>query len=106
MHIEKNIFDNILNIVIAIKGKTKNNPSAWKDLKILCNPPESEVDERMPNVMPKAIYILTKEQKRRICEWISHLKLSDGYASILACCVYMKELRMHGIKSHDCHVLM
>ncbi|KAK4386013.1 hypothetical protein Sango_2471900 [Sesamum angolense] len=42
----------------------------------------------------------------RICEWISHLKFSNGYASNLARCVSMKELRLHGMKSHDCHVFM
>ncbi|KAL0417048.1 UNVERIFIED_CONTAM: hypothetical protein Slati_3536700 [Sesamum latifolium] len=89
-----------------IKGKTKDNLNAQKDLKIICNRPELEVDERRPNVMPKAVYTLTREQKRRICEWITRLKFSDGYASNLACCVYMKELWLHGMKSHDCHVFM
>ncbi|KAL0292626.1 UNVERIFIED_CONTAM: hypothetical protein Sangu_2528400 [Sesamum angustifolium] len=46
------------------------------------------------------------EQKRRICEWITHLKFSNGYTSNLARCVNMKELRIHGMKSHDCHVFM
>ncbi|KAL0380533.1 UNVERIFIED_CONTAM: hypothetical protein Sangu_0117600 [Sesamum angustifolium] len=42
----------------------------------------------------------------RICEWISHLKFLNGYASNLARCVDMKEMRLHGMKSHDCHVFM
>ncbi|KAL0294460.1 UNVERIFIED_CONTAM: hypothetical protein Scaly_3121300 [Sesamum calycinum] len=41
--------------------------------------------------MPKTVYILDLEQKRRICEWITHLKFSDGYTSNLARCVNMKE---------------
>ncbi|KAL0423445.1 UNVERIFIED_CONTAM: hypothetical protein Sradi_0879300 [Sesamum radiatum] len=49
-------------------------------------------------MMPKTVYILTREQKRRICEWITHLKFSDGYTFNLARCVNMK--------SHDCHVFM
>ncbi|KAK4382862.1 G-type lectin S-receptor-like serine/threonine-protein kinase [Sesamum angolense] len=57
-------------------------------------------------MMPKIIYTLTKKQKRRISEWITHFTLSDGYASNLACCVDMKELRLHGMKSNDCHVFM
>ncbi|KAK4383485.1 hypothetical protein Sango_2770800 [Sesamum angolense] len=106
MHIEKNVFENIFNIVMDIKGKTKDNLNAWKDLKIICNRSELEADKRRPNVMPKAIYTLTREQKRRICEWVTHLKFSDDYASNLAHCVDMKELRLHAIKSHDCRVLM
>ncbi|KAL2235281.1 UNVERIFIED_CONTAM: hypothetical protein Sindi_1260300, partial [Sesamum indicum] len=56
--------------------------------------------------MPKAVYSLTKEQKIRICEWISHLKFPDGYTSNLAHCIDMKEMRLQNMKSHDCHVFM
>ncbi|KAL0455299.1 UNVERIFIED_CONTAM: hypothetical protein Slati_0869100, partial [Sesamum latifolium] len=89
-----------------IKEKTKDNLNARKDLKIICNRSELDVDERRPNVMPNAVYTLTREQRRRICEWITHFKFSDGYASNLARCVDMKELRLYGIKSHDCHVFI
>ncbi|KAL2231174.1 UNVERIFIED_CONTAM: hypothetical protein Sindi_1711800 [Sesamum indicum] len=37
MHIEKNMFDNIFNTVMDIKGSTKDTLNAWKDLKIICN---------------------------------------------------------------------
>ncbi|KAL0434227.1 UNVERIFIED_CONTAM: hypothetical protein Slati_2757000 [Sesamum latifolium] len=57
-------------------------------------------------MMPKAVYTLTREQKRRICEWITRLKFPDGYASSLARCVDMTSLRLHDMKSHDCHVFM
>ncbi|KAL0284774.1 UNVERIFIED_CONTAM: hypothetical protein Sangu_2809900 [Sesamum angustifolium] len=106
MHIEKNVFDSIFNNVMDIKGKMKGNMNAWKDLKIICNRPELEVNERRPNVMPKVVYTLTKEQKRRIRELITYLKFPDGYASNLAYCDDMKELRLHDMKSHDCHVFM
>ncbi|KAL0324683.1 UNVERIFIED_CONTAM: hypothetical protein Scaly_2435400 [Sesamum calycinum] len=54
--------------------------------------------------MPKAVYTLTKEHKKRIREWVSHFKFLDGYTSNLAC--RYEELRLHDIKSHDCHVFM
>ncbi|KAL0401594.1 UNVERIFIED_CONTAM: hypothetical protein Slati_4189300 [Sesamum latifolium] len=68
MHIEKNVFDNIFNTVMYIKEKTKDNLNAQKDLKIICNQPKLELDERRPNALPKQVYTVTKEQKRRICE--------------------------------------
>ncbi|KAL0287406.1 UNVERIFIED_CONTAM: hypothetical protein Scaly_2765000 [Sesamum calycinum] len=80
--------------------------NAHRDLKIISNRPELELDEHKLNVMPKAIYTLGKEQKRRVCEWIRGLKFPDGYASSLARCVDMMKLRMHGMKSHDCYVLI
>ncbi|KAL0283511.1 UNVERIFIED_CONTAM: hypothetical protein Sangu_2885700 [Sesamum angustifolium] len=89
-----------------INGKMKDNMNARTDLKIICIRPKLELDERRPNVMPKAIYTPGKEQKRRVCEWIRGLNFLDGYASNLACCVDMTKLRMHGMKSHDCHVFM
>ncbi|KAL0307565.1 UNVERIFIED_CONTAM: hypothetical protein Scaly_2978600 [Sesamum calycinum] len=76
MHIEKNVFENIFNTVMDIKGKSKDNLNARKDLAIICNRPELQVDERRLNVMPKAV------------------------------CVDMTELRLHGMKSHDCHIFM
>ncbi|KAL0317437.1 UNVERIFIED_CONTAM: hypothetical protein Sangu_2158000 [Sesamum angustifolium] len=84
MHIEKNVFDNIFNTVMDIKEKTKDNINASRDLKIICNRPELELDKRRPNVMPKVVYTLENEQKRRVCEWIRALKFLDGYASNLA----------------------
>ncbi|KAL0457803.1 UNVERIFIED_CONTAM: hypothetical protein Slati_0407500 [Sesamum latifolium] len=106
MHIEKNVFDNIFNTVMNIKRKTKDNLNARWDLKNIYNRSELELDERRPNVMPKAAYTLSKEQKMRVCEWIKGLQFPDGYASNLARCVDMTKLRMHGMKSHDCHVFM
>ncbi|KAL0320266.1 UNVERIFIED_CONTAM: hypothetical protein Sradi_5288100 [Sesamum radiatum] len=91
MHIEKNIFDNIFNTVMNIKRKTKDNLNTHLDLKSICNRPELELelDEHRSNVMPKAAYTLSKEQKRRVREWIKGLKVPDGYASNLARCVDM-----------------
>ncbi|KAL0308916.1 UNVERIFIED_CONTAM: hypothetical protein Sradi_5833900 [Sesamum radiatum] len=84
MHIEKNVIDNIFNKVTDIKGKTKDNMNARRDLKIICNRIELELDEHRSNVMPKAVYTLGKEQKRRVGEWIRGQKFPDGYASNLA----------------------
>lgn len=39
-------------------------------------------------------------------KWIKELKLPDGYASRLGRCVDMKNGKLFGLKSHDCHVLM
>ncbi|KAK4389756.1 hypothetical protein Sango_2312600 [Sesamum angolense] len=106
MHIEKNVFNNIFNTVMDIKGKTTDNMNVRRDLKIIHNCPELELDERRPNVMPKEVYTLGKVQKRKVCEWIQGLNFPNGYASNLGHCVDTTELWMHGMKSHDCHVFM
>jgi predicted amino acid-binding ACT domain protein len=108
MHIEKNVFDNVFNTVMDIKGKTKDNVNARRDLKLYCNRKDLEVHEQSNGkiIKPKANYTFTLEQKRAICEWVKCLKMPDGYASNLARCVDMKEGKLHGMKSHDCHVFM
>jgi len=37
MHIEKNVFENIFNTVMDVKGKTKNNIKARLDLALFYN---------------------------------------------------------------------
>jgi hypothetical protein len=37
MHIEKNVFENIFNTVMDVKGKTKDNIKAKLDIALLCN---------------------------------------------------------------------
>ncbi|KAL0346362.1 UNVERIFIED_CONTAM: hypothetical protein Scaly_1652200 [Sesamum calycinum] len=51
MHIEKNAFDNIFNKVTDIKGKTKDNMNARRDLKIICNRLELELDKHRSFLM-------------------------------------------------------
>ncbi|KAK4395843.1 hypothetical protein Sango_1738600 [Sesamum angolense] len=106
MDIEKNVFDNIFNIIMDIKGRRNDNLNARKDLKIICNRPKLEVDEQRPNAMPKAVYTLTKKQKRGICKWIRSLNFPNGDPSNIVHCADMIELRIYGMKNHNCHVFM
>ncbi|XP_056864276.1 uncharacterized protein LOC130511354 [Raphanus sativus] len=45
MHIEKNFFDNLMNTVLNIQGKTKDNLKSRLDLVDICDRPELHVDE-------------------------------------------------------------
>ncbi|GKV00533.1 hypothetical protein SLEP1_g13208 [Rubroshorea leprosula] len=57
-------------------------------------------------IKPNALYVLSREQRALICQWLKELRFPDGYASNIARCVNMQELRLFGMKSHDCHVFM
>ena len=37
MHIEKNMFENIFNTIMDVKGKTNNNIKARLDIALFCN---------------------------------------------------------------------
>jgi hypothetical protein len=56
--------------------------------------------------IPKVCYSLTVDAKKVLLEWIRELHLPDGYSTNLSRCVDMRELKMAGMKSHDCHVLI
>ena len=106
MHIEKNVFDNVFNTVMDIKGKTKDNIKARMDLKEYCKRRELELQELANGnlLKPKATYSFNLEQKRGVFKWMKELKMPDGYASNLSRCVNMNEGKLIGMKSHDCHV--
>jgi hypothetical protein len=108
MHIEKNFFDNILNTVMNVKGKTKDNEKARKDLSQYCCRRDLEM-QALPNGKigkPKASYTLTKSDAKLVCKWLKELRMPDGYASNLARCANVEKGTVHGMKSHDCHVFM
>jgi hypothetical protein len=108
MHIEKNVFENVFNTVMDVKGKSKDNVKARMDLADICKRRELELHYSSEGklIKPKAKYSFTIEQKRTVCEWVKQLKMPDGYASNLSRCVDMREGKLFGMKSHDCHVFM
>ncbi|XP_029130026.1 uncharacterized protein LOC114916771 [Cajanus cajan] len=108
MHTERNVFMNVFNTVMDINGRTKDTNNARLDLAEICNRRELELKDvgRGKLIKPKATYALTKSQRVAICQWVKELKLPDGYASNLGRCVVIKEGKLHGMKSHDCHVFM
>ena len=55
---------------------------------------------------PKAAYAMTKFERLAVVKWVKELKLPDGYASNLGRCVDLNKGKIHGMKSHDCHVFM
>ena len=56
--------------------------------------------------MPPACYTLSKEEKKRVCETLQQLKVPDGYSSNFENLGSMQDLKLVGLKSHDCHILM
>ncbi|GAU47807.1 hypothetical protein TSUD_404120, partial [Trifolium subterraneum] len=86
MHIEKNFCDNILHTVMDVPGKTKDNEKARCDLSLFCKRPEIEL-KLLPNgkyLKPKAVYTLTSDEAKSVCQWLKELRIPDGYSSKLA----------------------
>jgi len=108
MHIEMNFFDNIFNTIMEVKGKTKDNDKAIENLALYCRRLDLELKLK-PNgniLKTKENYSLTTEESKLVYHWIKELRMPDGYSSNLARCVNVDKGRIHGMKSHDCHVFM
>ncbi|CAN6577294.1 unnamed protein product [Malus baccata var. baccata] len=107
MHIEKNICDNIVGTLLDMDKKSKDGLAARADLEIL-NIRHGQHPRREGNrtFRPPALFTLKREEKTAFCEVLSTIRVPDGYSSNLSRCVHVNERKIHGLKSHDCHVLM
>ncbi|XP_050222376.1 uncharacterized protein LOC126672469 [Mercurialis annua] len=86
-------------------GKTKDHAKSREELNDICDRPELAKDP-ITGRFPKALYALDKDGKKALLEWIKLIRFPDGYASNLSRCVDTVGLKMHGMKSHDCHIFM
>jgi hypothetical protein len=91
-----------------VKGKTKDNLKARRDLEVYYHRLEFLVLSADAGrvFVPKTCYSWTVEAKKVFFEWIRELHLPDRYFSNIYRCVYLKELKMSWMKSYDCHVFM
>jgi hypothetical protein len=107
MHIKKNVFENILNTVMDVKGKTKDNIKARLDVALFCNRQNIElVHDESRVAKPRASFMLEKNAQLLVYKLLKSLRFSDGYTSNISRLVNMEEYRLYGMKSHDCHVFM
>ncbi|KAK2455160.1 hypothetical protein QL285_002640 [Trifolium repens] len=91
-----------------VKGKTKDNDKARKDIALYCRRNDLLL-KTLSNgkvLKPRANYTLSIDEAKSVCRWVKELKMPDGYASNLARCADVDNGRMCGMKSHDCHVFL
>ena len=104
MHIEKNVFDNLVYTFLDDKKKSKDNLSARKDLRELGIRSDLWPDDN--EKYKAACFTLDNDRKDIFLSVLKNVKLTDGYASNLSTCVDVKSRKISGLKSHDCHVIM
>lgn len=103
MHIEKNVFDNLVYTLLDDKNKSKDNLNARKDL---CELGIRSELWPVENEKYQACFTLNKEGKDIFLSVLKNVRLPDGYASNLSSCVDVCSRKLSGLKSHDCHVIM
>ncbi|XP_060969844.1 uncharacterized protein LOC133037053 [Cannabis sativa] len=107
MHIEKNVCESIVGTLLDIPGKSKDGLSSRLDLVELgIRHSLAPVDKGKRTYLPPAAFTLSKEEKQAVCNSFAKMKVPDGYSSNVRNLVCMEELKLMGMKSHDCHTLM
>ncbi|XP_074327830.1 uncharacterized protein LOC141665746 [Apium graveolens] len=64
-----------------------------------------EVGEKR-TYLPPAPYTLSRKEKKTILASLYDMKLPYGHASNIRNCVSMIYMKLYGLKSHDCHILL
>nr|XP_004492006.1 uncharacterized protein LOC101504571 [Cicer arietinum] len=104
---EKNVCDSVIGTLLNIPGKTKdglNSRLDMVDMGIRQQLAPQSTGKR--TYLPPACHTLSKKEKRCFCECLRGIKVPHGYSSNVKSLVSMKDLKLVGLKSHDCHILM
>ncbi|KAI9200313.1 hypothetical protein LWI28_005804 [Acer negundo] len=105
IHIEKNVYDNILWTLLGVVGKSKDNLKSRRDLKNwgLRRPLYLQQQGATKVYLPSVCFTMNKVNKDVFLKVLKSVKVPNGYASNISRCVHMKEHTIFGHKSQDSH---
>ncbi|GJT39211.1 putative ribonuclease H-like domain-containing protein [Tanacetum coccineum] len=109
MYIEKNVCESLIGLLLNISGKTKDEVKVRKDMEAMKIRPElapREIVGKTSTYLPPACYTMSKAEKTKFCQCLSEIKVPSRYSANIKTLVSMQDLKLFGMKSHDCHVLM
>ena len=55
---------------------------------------------------PTALFTLAREEIDVMRNTLKNISVNDGYLSNISRCVDIEKMKIFGLKSHDCHILM
>ncbi|XP_074298247.1 uncharacterized protein LOC141629085 [Silene latifolia] len=106
MHVEKNVFDSIIGTLLNMPNKTKDGVKARYDMVARGRFEVKPVEKGKRTYLPPTCTTLSRKEKMALCESIKGMKVPHGYSSNISRLVSLKDLKLVGLKSHDCHVLL
>ncbi|CAM8987826.1 unnamed protein product [Rhodiola kirilowii] len=110
MHIEKNVFDNIIGTILGLQRKTKDDVKAREGLEQLGIRKELWLkrigSSARKDKVSQAPYTVLPEQRAEIFEFIQDAKYPYGYAGSLKNKINVEEKKFNRLKTHDCHVML
>ncbi|XP_074373627.1 uncharacterized protein LOC141713976 [Apium graveolens] len=106
MHIEKNVCDNLLGTLLNMR-KSKDSEVARRDMIDMGvrHDLAPQVGEKK-TYLPPSPFTLSKVEKKKVLNSFLSMKLPSGHGSNIKNCVSMSDLKIYGLKSHDCHILL
>ncbi|CAM8934817.1 unnamed protein product [Rhodiola kirilowii] len=110
MHIEKNVFDNIIGTILGLQGKTKDDIKAREGLEQQGIRKElwwkKTGSSSRKDKVSQASYTVLPEERAKIFEFIKDAKYPYGYAGSLKNKINVEDKKFNGLKTHDCHVML
>ncbi|CAM8886824.1 unnamed protein product [Rhodiola kirilowii] len=110
MHIEKNVFDNIIGTILGLQGKTKDDIKSREGLEKQGVRKELWAKKKgsssRKDKVSQAPYMVLPNERAEIFEFIKDAKYPYGYASSLKNKINVEDKKFNGLKTHDCHVML
>ncbi|KAL4585211.1 hypothetical protein LXL04_009827 [Taraxacum kok-saghyz] len=108
MHIEKNVCDSLISLLLNIPNKSKDGFGVREDMVAMGIRPELAPirQEGRRAYLPPACYTMSKEEKTKFCKCLHGIKVPSGYSANIKKLVSTNDLKLIGMKSHDFHVLI
>ncbi|XP_062103806.1 uncharacterized protein LOC133814920 [Humulus lupulus] len=93
--------------IFSIDGKSKDAEKARLDLQDLNIRKQLHMKKKGNKwFKPVACYTLSAKERQEFCTFIKSVKFPDGYVANISRNVNMKDGKLFGLKSHDCHILL
>jgi len=106
-HVKKNVRDSLIGTILNIKGKTNDGLKCRQDLVDMgIRDQQHPVAQGDRTYLPQAYHTMSTTERKSFCHCLKNLKVPQGYSSNIKSLVPVKDLKLVGLKSHDCHVLM
>ncbi|XP_004301475.1 PREDICTED: uncharacterized protein LOC101301980 [Fragaria vesca subsp. vesca] len=108
MHIEKNCCDAIIGTLLNIPGKkTKDGVNARLDIVDMGIKTDVKVVAgEKKTKLPFGSWNLLHKEKKIVCGSFFGMSVPTGFSSNIRDLVSMADLKLAGLKSHDCHTVM
>ena len=105
MHVEKNVCESLVGLMLNIPGKTKDGLNTRLDLQDIKLQPIRDAETGRV-YLPPACHTLSKDEKIAMLSCLKDIKVPSGYSARISKYVKLDDLKLVGMKSHDSHVLI